>query len=170
MENIRVLRQIALFKGLKGLDLIQINKIARSIKFKRGERIIEEGNRGECFYIIKSGEVRVLKRKKGWVPSSHRHGSTADAAPGNEEVIAVLSPCEHFGEMSLFDSSPRSASIAALTDCELIEIGGGDLDRLMQENPSLAGKIYRSMIRSLCQRLRNANEHMVKALGLGISI
>jgi len=154
MENVRVLRKINIFKQLKGLELVQINRIARTRTFNSGERIIEEGSTGECFYIIKFGEVRVMKKTK----------------KGGEEVIAVLGPFDHFGEMSLFDKSPRSASIIASENCELIEIDGKDLEKLMAQNPALSERIYRNIISSLCIRLRAANEHMVRALGTGIDL
>mgnify|MGYP001054292054 CR=1 FL=1 len=154
MENVRVLRKINIFKQLKGLDLVQINRIAKTKAFNSGDRIIEEGSPGECFYIIKSGGVRVMKKTK----------------KGGEEVIAVLGPFDHFGEMSLFDKSPRSASIVASENCELIEIEGKELEKLMSHNPEMSERIYRNIISSLCIRLRAANEHMVRALGTGIDL
>ena len=71
--------------------------------FKKGAKIIEEGTLSDCAYIIESGRVQVSKTMSN----------------GEEQVIGILEENDIFGEMSLIDSLPRSATVLALEDCTI---------------------------------------------------
>ena len=71
--------------------------------FKKGTEIIKEGTSSDCAYIIESGRVQVSKTLSN----------------GEEQVIGILEQNDIFGEMSLIDSLPRSATVLALEDCTI---------------------------------------------------
>jgi CRP/FNR family transcriptional regulator, cyclic AMP receptor protein len=71
------------------------------MSFQQDQHIFEEGETGKLMYLVKSGEVEIVKKGK---------------------VIDHVNPGGVFGEMALIDSSPRSATARAKTDCELIPV------------------------------------------------
>src|SRR2546428_20274 len=76
------------------------------------------------------------------------------------------------GEMALLESSPRGATVTAITDIELLEITHKDFDQLCQENPLLGYRVLRNMASQLSGRLRRSNQDVVKlssALSLALS-
>jgi CRP-like cAMP-binding protein len=73
---------------------------------------------------------------------------------GRENLLGVLGPGEMFGELSLFDPVPRTATATALTDCVLMGLGNADLDTWLDGRPALA----KELLKALAQRLRRTNE------------
>ncbi|MCX5907032.1 MAG: cyclic nucleotide-binding domain-containing protein, partial [Deltaproteobacteria bacterium] len=77
-----------------------------------------------------------------------------------------------FGEVALFEQDKRTATVVALTDCSLQEIGKAEFLRLAEENPRLGFKITRNIAELLCSRLRRTGEDVVKlttALSIALS-
>lgn len=141
MENIGLLKKFFLFKGLSGMDLVRITRIVVRHAYPQGTLIIEEGSVGDSLFIVKSGRVRVFNKDRR----------------RRKVTLALLNAGDHLGEVSLFDRGPRSASVEAVADCELLEIAGDDLARLLSGNDTLAVKLYKNFVVSLCHRLRRTN-------------
>lgn len=116
---------------------VDFTKLANSgyVARKRpaGDVIFSEGEAGDCMFILRSGEVEI-----------RRHG----------ELIEKVGPGGIFGEMSLIDGSPRSASAHAGTDCELLEIDEKTFTYLVHEAPYFALDV----MRTLAARIRSLNE------------
>jgi CRP-like cAMP-binding protein len=74
-----------------------------------------------------------------------------------QTIIATQKPNDFFGELALFDQEPRSADAVAVEETVLLEIGGADLDAVMERRPEIA----REIIRVLARRLRNTTKTMV---------
>lgn len=146
MENTEFLRTIYMFRELTGIELIQFNKVIQSTRVPKGETIIREGDPGDKMYIVKKGAVDIYK------------GSGL-----SKTKITHLLPGAHFGEIALIDDNPRSASVVALEDCELLTISRQDFQDLLRQNESIALKIYKAFTRALCDRLRQANENLIVA-------
>ena len=104
--------------------------------FKKGEEIIKEGTLSDCAYIIESGSVQVSK-----ILSS-----------GEEQVVGVLKENDIFGEMSLIDSLPRSATVLALEDCTISVMTPEVFNSLSKRNPEALMPI----LKVLASRLRKA--------------
>jgi CRP/FNR family transcriptional regulator, cyclic AMP receptor protein len=144
MEDISLLKQIPLFREFKATELMNVSMVATRAGFAAGELIFKERSRGDSFCVIKSGQVRVIK---------------ADTS-GEEHVLAVLKPGEYFGEISLLDHSPRSASVYADSNTELLIIKAQDFDNLIAGNQEIERKFYKSFSRVLCDRLRVTNDNL----------
>lgn len=99
--------------------------------FSRGEVIFAEGDKGDCMYVVRSGEVEI-----------ERDGKT----------IETLSGGGIFGEMALIDGSPRSATARAKTDAELAPINEKSFLFLVHETPFFAIAV----MRTLAERLRRS--------------
>ncbi len=101
--------------------------------YKDGSVIFKENSIGKEMYIIISGKVKIIK-KKGTV----------------ETILAILEEGEFFGEMSLFDNNPRSATVKAIGNTRLLEINQKDFLKRISNDPSLAFRILEKM----SQRIR----------------
>jgi CRP/FNR family cyclic AMP-dependent transcriptional regulator len=113
----------------------------RTVKFEAGVTIIREGEPGETAYLITSGTVKVL----------------VTMAAGQKRV-ATLDAGEVFGEMSLLEPGPRSASIIAVTDVECTQTNYDEFLALLQDQPKQAIVFMQSLVR----RLRQSNEMLAK--------
>jgi CRP/FNR family cyclic AMP-dependent transcriptional regulator len=102
-------------------------------RFAAGEAIFDEGSQGEKMYVVYAGEVTIELEGK---------------------VIEELSAGDSFGEMSLIDGAPRSATARAKTDCEVAPITEKAFLFLVHETPFFA----LTVMHNLADRLRRANE------------
>ena len=107
----------------------------KTLFFKKGRKIIEEGTLSDCAYIIESGRVQVSKTLSN----------------GKEQIIGILEENDIFGEMSLIDSLPRSATVLALEDCKISVMTQETFNHLAQHNP----QSLMPMLRVLAKRLRS---------------
>lgn len=144
MEKTEILKEIVLFKDLTTFEIIKVNKVTKTRNFKSDEIIFKEGAIGDSLYIVKSGSVRVTKLDDG----------------GEEKVLAILNPGDHFGEIALVDNHPRSATVIANEDTELIQIQADDFNKLLESDKEIALKFYKSFVKVLCARLRDTNESL----------
>jgi CRP-like cAMP-binding protein len=141
-----MLKETPFFSTLDETELDAVAKCVVSKSHPAGSVIIKEGALGECLYLVRSGLVRVEK---------DRGGRTIK--------LAELGEGAAFGEMSLIDSAPTSATVTAVEPSELLEIGRLDLNVLLNWNPILASKMWRSFSRMFSERLRDMNERMVSS-------
>ena len=105
--------------------------------YKDGDIIFEENSIGKEMYVILTGNANVIKKKDG-----------------AETTLATLEEGDFFGEMSLFDNSPRSATVKALGDIKLLEINQKNFLKKISRDPSLAFR----MLEKMSQRIRNSDE------------
>jgi CRP/FNR family transcriptional regulator, cyclic AMP receptor protein len=146
MENTEYLKTIFVFRELTSMELIKVNKVLKTLKVARGAEIIREGEIGDVMFIIKKGAVDIYKGKD----------------LGKKKITHLL-PGSHFGEISLIDDNPRSASVVALEDCELLTIKRAEFEGILNQNEGIALKVYKAFTRALCDRLRLANENLIVA-------
>lgn len=139
-----LLKNIFLFKDLDAEEVSQIINISEIKSFSKDQVIFEEGEEGDAVYIVIEGAVRVSKMIPGM----------------GEENLTILGPGQYFGEMSLIEDAPRSATIIAHKDCSLLFIGKEDFRRLLEENKEIAYKLLWIFCRTLCSRLRETNDKL----------
>lgn len=130
LEKVLFLKRVPLFSGVPTRDLVQIAGIAEEVLCSPDERIITEGDQGSALFLIVEGEVAI-----------HRA----------DQRLAALRPQDCFGEMSILDNEPRSASATALTDCLLLKVDQDHFHAILNQNADVALAI----IRTLTRRLRN---------------
>ena len=132
------LRGVPLFREFEEAQLQQIAQTAALRTYHKHEFIVREGDPGGTFYIILDGSVAV----------------TRIASDGRETILSILKGNDFFGEMSLFDSSLRSASIKTLSDVKVGVIDEKAFLDVLERSP----KIARHLVTALSQRLRAANQ------------
>jgi hypothetical protein len=109
-----------------------------------GAFLFREGDLGTEMFILQEGQVEILK-----------------TVNDIDEQLAVLEKGDFFGEMSLLEDLPRTASARALTDCKVIRINGATFDQMLRTKPEIAVRI----MRKLSRRLRQTDQMLREALG-----
>jgi CRP-like cAMP-binding protein len=110
-----------------------------------GQIIFDEGDVGTEMYVIQSGTVEIFKRTK-------KEG---------ERCLASLEKGDFFGEMSILEDVPRTASARARTECELVKISHSTFDEMLRHN----GEIAVRMLRKLSRRLRETTKLLEQSAG-----
>lgn len=106
--------------------------------FKKGAEIIKEGNLSDCAYIIETGKVQVSKTLSN----------------GEQRIIGILDENDIFGEMSLIDSLPRSATVVALEDCTISVMTQDVFNSLSKRNPEALMPILKVLVSRLRKSLQ----------------
>jgi uncharacterized membrane protein len=134
-----LLSKIALFESLTGEDLDTLTLDLEEVVYEEGDVIFNQGDEGSSLFIIEEGAVEI-----GYGEGIGR------------VVLATLFNGQYFGELSLFDGSPRSATAKAVKHSELIRLDRADLVDFVNKNPAAALRI----IAEMGERLRQTNELM----------
>ncbi len=132
VDKVLFLKRVALFSQLPGRELLQLASIAEHVTFPEHSIIFEEGSEGDSLYLILQGCVAI-------------------SCAGRE--IATLGPSECFGEMSILDSAPRSATVSAVDHVNALRIGRESFYNLLAQQR----EISMAIIHILAHRLRGAN-------------
>ena len=138
------LARVALFEGMHKRHLRHLSRVLHRRVFEPGEPIFRQADIGSGMYLILSGRVRIV----------------AEDPVRGEIQLVILEAEQGFGEMSLFDHSPRSATAIAHEECVLYGLFEGDLDQLERTRPQAAARLLRNLGLSLALRLRQTNERL----------
>jgi CRP-like cAMP-binding protein len=136
-----VLRDIGLFGALPEEVLVNLAQTLNLVDVSPGVTLFKEGEDGRSMYVVLRGEIEVCKR-------SHK---------GTDARVALLGPGDWFGEMSIVDVQPRSASIRALAPSTLLCLTTYDLDQLYRQDLKAYAIIVLNLARELSRRLRVAD-------------
>jgi len=140
--RIRHLERVPLFEGFREDELHRIAGISTIQEAKAGTLLTQMGEPGDCFFVIIDGTVAVH----------------TPAGSGDE-----LRPCDFFGEMSLLDGEPRSATVTATTDVRLLVVDRLHFWRLLDETPELMRRILMVLSRRV-RRLEQTANTMLRTL------
>ena len=143
-STLEILAAIDLFSGLPLTHLRRVVDIGLEEQYKPSARIFGEGEPGDKFYLIVDGAVRISRFVAGM----------------GEEALAILRPGAYFGEMSLIDDAPRSATAVSHERCRLFVVNRRDLEDLLFVDRDLAYELLWNWVRTLSRRLRAANDKM----------
>lgn len=126
------LARMWLFSACSKKDLTTIGKAADEVKVPKDKILMEEGKPGHEFYLILEGEAAVIRKGK---------------------KVVTLGEGKYFGELSLLDRGPRSATIRAETDMNLLVLGQREFSAVLDEVPGMAHKLLAAM----AERIRDAD-------------
>jgi CRP-like cAMP-binding protein len=141
MEREELLKQVGIFSGLDKRSLRSLANICYERSYKKGEPLVVQGDSGIGLYIIVSGKVKVVKHTD----------------KGEELALAVHEPGEFFGEMTVLDQAPRSASVIAVEETTCLLLASWQFKAKMEVNPEIALKILPVIV----QRFRETNERLL---------
>lgn len=144
VERLLFVRNVPIFQELRDDFLVRLASVMDELSFPAKHTIFTQGQEGRSLYIVVLGQVKVHI--------------------GSQE-LAQLGPGACFGEMSLFDAEPRSASVSTLANCECLMLTQQQLYDAIEETPGIAINI----IRLLSRRIRELNEKInAQTVGRGI--
>jgi len=146
------LRQVSLFRDIADSERQAIWSRLEERRLRRGEALFRERDAGTEMFFIHTGMVIVSKFVAGRV----------------EQVLARLGPGDFFGEMSLFDGQPRSATIQAETDTVLYWLDRDNLEELIKENPRAATAFFKQLVQVFIKRLRDSSDLVAEVTRWGL--
>ena len=140
LSNLDLIRRVPLFSMLTSTQAEAVADAVVKRRFRRGEILVERGQKSNALYILLTGRARVV----------------ASDPRGREVILAVLQPGDYLGEMSLIDGEPHSATVRAEVQTDVLVLGRPEFSRCLPENSSLSYAIMRGLV----QRLRNSNRQI----------
>lgn len=148
-ETRAFLESLQLTTGFSAEELTFIEEHALTKRFKQGEFVIHEGDQDSDLYIVRLGEVELLRE--------------AERA-GEQLVIGVIGEGEAIGELSFLDDSPRSASVRATENTEIVIIPKSVFDEGSALAKDVLGKLHHNIALLGSKRLRTTSHEFVKSL------
>jgi len=135
------LRNIEIFKYISAEESRRILDGAARVSLETGDILFDAGSVGNEMYIIESGRIKI-----------YRHSD-------EEEIpFAEFGSGDAFGEMSLIDEYPRSASAAALEDCELLSLTRADFTEILERDPTVGVKLLLAVAEVFSKRMRKTDK------------
>ncbi len=145
MDNpVDFLVTVEIFSLLKQEEIMSIAGLFSIHEIDEGEVLFREGDEGNELFIVKSGAV----------------ASTIRLPDGGERQIAQFKAGNFFGEMSIFENAPRSATCRSMEKSSLLGLHEKDFYRMIEEYPDIATKIMYRMLNITAQRLRDTGEFL----------
>ena len=139
--TIAQLREVGLFGALSDEFLEHLAGTLTANRIMVGETVFREGDPAREMYVVLDGEIEVLKKSRR----------------GRETRVAILGPNDTFGEMSIIDMQPRSATVRALGSARLLRISTEEMDALYRHDLKSYTLIVLNIARDLSRRLRVAD-------------
>jgi CRP/FNR family cyclic AMP-dependent transcriptional regulator len=139
--TIAELRAIGLFAALPNEVLDHLAATLELRSFAAGDIVFQEGDTARDMFAVVSGEMEVLKRSR----------------LGRDARVALLGPGDWFGEMSIVDVQPRSASVRVLSPSRVVRMTAADFDALYRRDIRAYALIILNLARELSRRLRVAD-------------
>ena len=147
MTRQELLANIQLFESLTAEDLDSLAKRIEIEEHNEGGTVFTQGDMGSALYLIEEGSVEI----------SYGEGR-------GRVILSTLFPGQYFGELSLFDGAPRSATATAVKPSRLMRLDRDDLVDFVNKNPAAALRI----IAEMSERLRQTNELMSRQVSRNV--
>ncbi|GAC1439283.1 MAG: Crp/Fnr family transcriptional regulator [Solirubrobacteraceae bacterium] len=141
-ETLDLLSRVPVFETLSVEDLSKIAEVAVPRTFEPGQVVFREGDASDTCYLVREGHARAVR--------AHTDGRTI--------TLATFGPGDIFGELAMFESERRSATVEAIEAVGVIAILGGDMRRLLSEHHDMTLKL----VIALGRRLRETNERLTR--------
>ena len=138
--TLELLGRVPVFETLAPEDLQRVAEVAVPRRFSPQQVIFREGDKSDTCYIVREGHCRAVRHH----------------ADGRAITLAHFGTGDIFGELAMFDTDRRSATVEALDRVQALAILAGDMRRLMREHPDISAKL----VVALGRRLREANERL----------
>jgi CRP-like cAMP-binding protein len=133
-----VIRKAPIFSGLDESAAASLRASMTLVKLRKGQSLFKEGDDGDHLFIVSNGKVKLGTK----------------SPDGRENLLMILGPGDMFGDLSLFDSGPRTATATAVTDTKLLSLGQDKVIPWIKEHP----EVSLHLLARLASRLRRTNE------------
>ncbi len=149
-EKRRLIRNVALFAALSDKDLDALIAVARNTRLAARERLFHKGDEGTQIYVVIQGRLKAL--------------TTSDE--GDDVVFSILGEGEVFGEIALLGRPRRTATVTAITPCDLLVIDRRDFLQFLRTHPEAAIEL----LSVLAERLKRVSELVEDTLFLNLPV
>lgn len=133
-----IVRRAPLFTALDDAAAASLRATMDTVRLPKGATLFSEGDEGHHLYVVIEGKLKL----------------GTSSGDGRENLLSILGPGEMFGELSLFDAGPRTATATAVTDVRLLSLGHDQVIPWVTRHPQVA----LDLLERLAQRLRRTNE------------
>lgn len=151
-ETAEFLSSVRLFREFSEVDRVAVAMRLGERGLRKGQVLFREGEPGEEMFVVRRGTIVVSKAVTGKV----------------EQVLTRLTAGDFFGEMSLVDQAPRSATIQAETDVALLALDRRHLEELVNVNPRAAVAFFQTLVHVFIERLRASTELVAEVTRWGL--
>ena len=136
-RGVHLLAAVPLFSDLSSRHLKRMAELAEEVRFKAGDLIVQEGQPGGTFFVILEGEAKVTRKGRR---------------------LNELYPGDFFGEVSLLDGGPRTATVTAETPIVAVRLFRKEFSKLIASDPEIAVKI----LAELSARIRRTHHSVTQ--------
>lgn len=147
-NRVALLSKLQLFSGLPEEVLEGLSDRMKETEYKRNTIVITQGDETRSLYIVKQGRLKVL----------------ASDEDGNQTIFSFLGTGDFFGELSLLDDAPRSASVITVEDSRLLQLSHSHFNEFIQDYPQICQPIFKS----LTSRIREMDQTICDLTSLDI--
>ncbi len=133
-----VVRRAALFTALDDASAATLRESMSAVKVAKGQILFKEGDAGDRLFVVVEGKLKL----------------GTSSGDGRENLLSILGPGDMFGELSLFDPGPRTATATAVVDSRLLALANDQVIGWVTANP----QVSLQLLGRLAQRLRKAND------------
>ncbi|MEY3430412.1 MAG: hypothetical protein RLZZ79_374 [Actinomycetota bacterium] len=133
-----IVRKAPIFQGLDEAAANSLRASMSPIKLRKSQTLFKEGDDGDHLYIVTSGKIKLGTK----------------SVDGRENLLMILGPGDMFGDLSLFDSGPRTSTATAVTEARLLSLGQDKVIPWVKEYP----QVSLHLLARLASRLRRTNE------------
>lgn len=144
--TVAILREVKILRSFSDQELQSLLGLGTPMQYEAHANIVIEGEPSWGLYMILSGIVGIFKTNK---------------LTGDVYDVGQLKEGNFFGEMSLIDENPRSATVRALSGCHVFHVSKEAFNGFVEKTPGLKLRFYEACIKSLVNRLRDLDENYV---------
>lgn len=138
LTNEEVVRKAPLFTALDDASASTLRASMKEVKINKGHTLFKEGDSGDRLFVVVEGKLKL----------------GTSSGDGRENLLSILGPGDMFGELSLFDPGPRTATATAVTDSKLLSLANDQVIGWVTAHP----EVSLQLLGRLAQRLRRTNE------------
>tara|TARA_B100000029_G_C17083772_1_gene781548 strand:+ start:139 stop:594 length:456 start_codon:yes stop_codon:yes gene_type:complete len=143
-DNLKIIEKIPFFQALSPNQVHQLLDAGRMLTYEKGHLLCREGDKSTDMFILLAGELAVKK---------------------NSTTLASVKPVEVVGEMGLISGQPRSATVEVSRNATLIILNKLKFDVTLKKDSDAAAKVYKNILATVCNRLREANARLIDMRG-----
>lgn len=141
MTDVSFLMTYPIYRDFEPQDIEVLSRICTEEKYKDKAVIFNAGSPGDGMYMIKTGTVKI------WIETDKR-----------KKMIALLSDGEFFGEMAMIDNAPRSATVTAEGETEIVKLSVDGFNRLKSEFAATGFKVVAVLLKFMAARIRRTSK------------
>lgn len=144
-RNIDIIIDIPFFDKITEDDLNVIADHLIFMEIDKDEILFKEGDKGDSVYFVVAGELEVIKETN---------------TPAKKVVITTIQKNRPIGEMSIIDSTPRSATVRALSKTSLLSLSKNSFDLILEKRPRIGIEILKKIARLMSMNLRRTSAQL----------